>query len=394
MSSLHRHANSPFWYAAYRLANGQRVLKSTKQTDKARAKLLLNAWEHVEELAGRGSITEARVRAIVNQTLERCELSPMAAPSREEFLRTWLEGRKPLLEPSTFSAYQQTVNAFLSYLGRRAAHRLETLDERDIIGFQKELLAEGRAESTVAKLMKYLREAITLATDSGKIARNPFALVPRLRAQSVSKERFSLENVVALIAAAKGSEWEGLILLGYTTGLRLMDAVSLRHSDIDRAEGVIIFEQRKVKNKKSKKRPEERKDKVGLHDDFKDWLGLRPIPFHKNAHVFPELLERAGTKSATKLSADFARLLEKAGIERKVIRERAGASGARVYALSFHSFRHGAASAIYNAEIIRQVVRRVTGHAERSGALDTYLHRDNATERELIKLVPRLPASR
>jgi site-specific recombinase XerD len=151
----------------------------------------------------------------------------------------------------------------LAYLGERARHRLETLDERDIVGFQKYLLADGRAESTVQKLMKYLREPITLAAESGKIARNPFALVPRLRAQSVSKERFTTQDVAALVKAAKGTEWEGLVLLGYSTGMRLMDAVSLRHSDIDGPEGVIVFEQRKLKNKKSKKRPEKRAEPVG-----------------------------------------------------------------------------------------------------------------------------------
>lgn len=395
MSSLHKHWGSPYWYAAYRLANGRRVLKSTKKTDKKEARLLLDAWERVEELAGRGSITEARVREIVNQTLERCELSPLENLSRTEYLTGWLEGRKPLVEPSTFANYSQSVNAFLAYLGERARHRLETLDERDIAGFQAHLLAGGRAESTVAKLMKYLREPLRLAAESGKIARNPFALVPRLRVRSVSKERFSIQDVAALVAVAKGTEWEGFTILGYTTGMRLMDAVNLRHSDIDSGEGVIVFEQRKTKNKKSaqKRSVAERKTVIGLHDDFRDWLKSRPIPFHLSAHVFPELFERAGADGAraTKLSADFAELLGRAGIERKVLRERNGKSGARVYALSYHSFRHGAASVVYNAEIIRQVASRLTGHAER-GSLDIYLHADNATHREVAKLVPRLPA--
>lgn len=392
MSSLHKHLGSPYWYCAYRLANGRRVLKSTKKTDKKEAKLLLDAWERAEELAGRGSVTEARLREILNQTLERCELGPMETLSRAEYLHGWLAGRKPLVEPSTYTVYAQTVNAFLGYLGERAQHRLETLDERDIASFQAHLLAGGRAESTVAKLMKYLREPITLAAESGKLPRNPFALVPRLRAQSVSKERFSTQDVAALVKAARGTEWEGLILLGYTSGMRLMDAVSLRHSDIDRQAGVISFIARKTKNSGSRKSVAERKTVIGLHEDFKDWLARRPIPFHKSAHVFAELLERASVSGATKLSADFAKLLGTAGIENKVLREPSGKGGSRVYALGFHSFRHGAASAIFSAQVIRQVAGRVTGHAER-GSLDTYLHVDIDAAREAVKLIPRLPAA-
>lgn len=396
MSSLHKQRNSPYWYAAYRLSNGRRVLKSTKQSDKREARIVLDAWERVEELAGRGTITEARVREIFNQTLERFELAPLSTTSRAEWFAAWLEGKKTLVEPATFASYQQSVNAFLSYLGpERSRHRLETLDERDIVGFQKHLLAGGRAESTVAKIMKYVREPLAIAAKSGKIAHDPFALAPRLKIQSVEKERFSAEQTSALVRAARGTEWEGLIRLGYTTGMRLMDAVSLRYSDIDKTEEVIRFVARKTKNTrgKSKSRQQERGEPpIGLHEDFKEWLEERPIPFHRSARVFPELFERARAgASASKLSADFAQLMARAGIKREVIRQPAGKGGARVYALSFHSFRHGAASAIYNAEIIRQVVCRLTGHTQ-SGSLDTYLHPDNATARETRKLIPRLPA--
>jgi integrase len=58
--------------------------------------------------------------------------------------------------------------------------------------------------------------------------------------------------------------------------------------------------------------------------------------------------------------------------------------------LTFHSFRHTAASAVFNSEAVREVARRVSNHA-RGGALERYLHQDLAPIREATKLIPRLP---
>jgi integrase len=81
--------------------------------------------------------------------------------------------------------------------------------------------------------------------------------------------------------------------------------------------------------------------------------------------------------------------MERAGVAGRVLRERNG-KGRQVRSLTFHSFRHTAASAVFNSEAIREVARRVSNHA-RGGALERYLHQDLAPIREATKLIPRLP---
>ena len=61
-----------------------------------------------------------------------------------------------------------------------------------------------------------------------------------------------------------------------------------------------------------------------------------------------------------------------------------------MHALSFHSLRHTAASAVFNSATVRETVRRVTQHAAR-GSLDRYLHEDLEAIRAAVGLIPRLP---
>jgi integrase len=55
---------------------------------------------------------------------------------------------------------------------------------------------------------------------------------------------FGPEQVVKLARAANGTDWEGAILVGYTTGARLQDVANLRWSALDSDQGLITFQER------------------------------------------------------------------------------------------------------------------------------------------------------
>ena len=59
-------------------------------------------------------------------------------------------------------------------------------------------------------------------------------------------------------------------------------------------------------------------------------------------------------------------------------------------ALSFHSFRHSAASNVFNQAALRDIARRVTAHAA-GGAVSRYLHTDLEAIRAATSLIPKLP---
>jgi hypothetical protein len=128
---------------------------------------------------------------------------------------------------------------------------------------------------------------------------------------------------------------------------------------------------------------------VALHPDFTDWIAKQSVPDDPDASVFPTLANRRGG-GRNGLSCAFESIMERAGIRPRLIREPTGPKGRSLRALSFHSFRHSAATAVFNQAALKEITRRVTNDAA-GGVVDRYIHQDLAALREATKLVPRLP---
>jgi integrase len=128
---------------------------------------------------------------------------------------------------------------------------------------------------------------------------------------------------------------------------------------------------------------------LGLHQDFVDWLTSQPVPEDPNASLFPTLADKplTGTRG---LSNIFVKLCDAAGIGKRLLRQGNDGKGRAVRALSFHSFRHTAATQVFNAAALREITRRVTNHAA-GGVVDRYIHEDLESIRAATQLIPRLP---
>ena len=150
-------------------------------------------------------------------------------------------------------------------------------------------------------------------------------------------------------------------------------------SALDREHGLVVFRQAKTSKEAV----------VGLHPDFLDWLAGQPVPFVRTQPVFPSLAGQHinGTGG---LSEAFSKLMEAAGISNRLLRAGNAGKGRAVRALSFHSFRHTAASNVFNAATLREITRRVTSHAP-GGVLERYIHEDLEAIRAAVALIPRLP---
>jgi integrase len=265
----------------------------------------------------------------------------------------------------------------LPSFGPKGSRRaLDSINETDIRGFIAHLQSDGRASGTVQKLVrKYLSTAFEKARLTGRIPINPVRAIDPTKVDVSVRDTFTPEQVAELLRHAD-SDWQGCILLGYTTGARLQDTANLRWSDLDIATGVLSFTQRKTGQRTV----------VGLHDDVLEWVTAREPGDNPQSSLFPTLCER----KAANLSTEFTTIMSRAGIVGRKIRERSGTKGRSLSALSYHSFRHGAASMTYNAAAIKEVSRRVTAHAER-GEIDRYVHENVELIREATKLIPRLP---
>jgi integrase len=334
---------------------------------------------NAEGVIAAGLATEAQLHKVINSALERIGERKLNDPTVRQQLDAWIQDKEGAVAEATIVAYRHARELLLEFLGPRADLSVRMLKKQDVAAFRDHLRAEGRTPGTVNTFVKkYLTGPFENARKEGLIDFNPFVAVNALKSKTVAKDVFSPEQVVQLLKVARRTDWEGAILAGYTTGMRLQDVSNLLWGSVDLANGLLSFHERKGS-----------KDVVlGLHPDFEDWLRSQARSDGRDGYVFPSLANRTGA-GRNGLSKAFARIMERAGIVGKVLRVR-GAKGSTVKSLSFHSFRHGAASAVFKNAALKDIARRVTAHSSR-GVVDRYLHQDVEAIRKATALIPRLP---
>jgi integrase len=378
---------SPFWYACYTTAEGVRKRVSTELSDKKAAEKVAEAKQRAEDERRKGTISTQRIVDLLNDTLRSAGLEQIETIRVKSWLEDWLKGKRNISKASR-AGYEQAVREFLEFLGMRANAPIESINEKDINAFVDHLRKDGRSASTINKLVRqYISGAFEKARKLGKIKYNPIAATDPLPNDSSVKDVFSARQVASLVKAAKGTDWEGAILLAYGTGARLQDVCNFKWDAIDTENGVVAFRERKTKKQAV----------VGLHPDFLDWISQRSGNDDTHAYLFPTLANRAGG-GGDGLSQHFDELMQRASVVGRILREgskrddkgkRTG-KGRTVRSLTFHSFRHTAASSIFNSEAIKEVQRRVTNHA-RGGVIDRYTHADLDLIKQAVALIPRLP---
>jgi integrase len=379
---------SPFWYACYTTAEGIRKRVSTDLTDKRAAQKVAEAKQRAEDERRKGTISTQRIVDLLNDTLRSAGLEQIETIRVKNWLEDWLKGKRNISQSSRVG-YEQAVREFLEFLGLRANAPIESITGKDIDAFVDHLRKDGRSASTINKLVRqYLSGAFEKARKLGKIKYNPIAATDALPNDSSVKDVFSARQVASLVRAAKDTDWEGAILLAYGTGARLQDVCNFKWDAVDTENGVVTFRERKTKKQAI----------VGLHPDFLDWISeQRSGTDNPDAYLFPTLANRAGG-GRDGLSQQFDELMQRASVVGRILREgskrddkgkRTG-KGRTVRSLTFHSFRHTAASAVFNSEAIKDVQRRVTNHA-RGGVIDRYTHADLDLIKQAVSLIPRLP---
>jgi integrase len=252
---------------------------------------------------------------------------------------------------------------FIDHLGDRAKIPLSAVSVADVRSFRDALAKEGLSSVTVNQVArKVLSVPFEAARRLGYITVNPCHGVEALK-DSVDVERdvFTLDQVSALCKAADG-DWQGVILAGYFTGMRLGDITELEWRAIDLDAGLL-----KVKTRKTGKTVV-----IPLASELADWLKSQPLGIAK-APVFKSIHGKRGT-GRNGLSMQFKKIMEQAGIKGRVLRSGEG-KGRNTSSLSFHSLRHSFNSALANAGVSQEVRQKLTGHA--SAAMnDHYTHHE------------------
>jgi integrase len=388
MASLHHDSRrrSPFWYAAFTLSDGRRTFRSTKERARNRAWEIALKWEKAAALGRRGLLNEAQARKVLNDILESAGQGPMNLQSVDQFFANWLASKEVSKAKATARRYKDVIRPFLEQLTpqkRRGA--LSGIAPADVQLFRDSHLQAGLANKTANLSLKTLRNVFNAARRQGLILTNPAEAVETLPDNSTERGVFTLDELRALLREAS-PEWRGVILLGYSAGLRLGDAARLRWSEVELAEPVPVlrFYPQKTSGSGPKRRPLE----IPILPDLEKYLQQLPVTSRNpDAPLFPGLARRK-VGGRTGLSNTFTRLIAAAGINNPILSKGKGAKGRAVYRLSFHSLRHTFISIMANAGISKEMRMKLAGHT--SSAHDRYTHLEIQTLRGALKSFPSL----
>jgi integrase len=261
---------------------------------------------------------------------------------------------------------------------------LREITPADIRSWRDALKNKGLSAPTVNGAIKVLRMPFKAAHDLGYIDINPCTqnAVKLLKdeARNVSKDIFTPEQIAALIAAAPSEDWKGMIMLAYFAGLRLRDCSELRWSAVDLPELTITVETQKTGKDVT----------VPLHPQFAAWL-LKQTRGIGKAPVFPSLAGKSGSGKSG-LSMQFSRIMDKAGIKGRLMREATGA-GRSQSSLSFHSLRHSFNAALANAGVGVEMRQELIGHSSLE-MNKIYTHPDIEVKRAAILKLPAIKKAR
>lgn len=375
MASVHHRPRSPYFFAAFRGADGRLVLRSTKQTDRAPALAVALELERAAKLAKRGELVEAQARDILADIMKRADTGEtLRTISIESHLRQWLATKEARKSAGTAERYGCVVDSFLACLGKRAEKPLTALVAKDVDAFLDARLKQGVSPSTACLDVRILRTALNAARRKGLITTNPAEAVELPDVESVERGTFTPAEVRMLVDAAKG-EWQTLILLAYFTGARLGDCCRVAWEDVDLVGGSLAYTQAKTGLKLT----------VPLHPDLLTHLEAlagtdKPAPF-----VMPDMADRkpGGRKG---LSESFKAIVRRAGLDLQTVQ---GGGTRMISKRTFHALRHSFTSALANAGVAPELRMKLTGH--KSEAIHAgYTHHELETLRAAVGKLPGL----
>jgi len=377
MPSIHKDAKnrSPNWIAAFRGADGRRKQKSTGTKNRADALRLAVEWERLASDGRNNRLVAAQARKVISEITEHATGEPLHYKNAKDYFTEWLRNNEGTTSKATFAKYKQVGTAFVASLGKRADFPLNALGAPDVTTYRDKLIQKGLSAASVTNLLKVLSVAFEAAEREGLIPQNPVKAVKRpSETEKHEREAFTVDQLRALLAAAEG-DWQGCILFGFHTSLRLRDITQLKWENFD-----LDSRTYSVRTSKTK-----RSHTAGLHPDLSQWLAGR-IQGVPKACAFPELAGKQGGGESG-LSKQFKRIMERAGIKGQLMRRATGKAGRNVSSLSFHSLRHTCAT-MQAAQGVPEELRMVhLGHSTKA-AHKIYTHRELTQLRDIAASVP------
>jgi integrase len=288
----------------------------------------------------------------------------------EQYLDSWLISTKSSIRLSTWLQYETWIRRYIKpHLGKIKVNELRP---DQIQTFYNHLLATGVGKWTIRKVHSVLHNALAGAIDDEILTRNPATK------RKIPKEPFKKMNILndsqvsQLLITVKDTQWEALLHLAVSSGMRQMELLGLCWNDLDWVNQTIRVERQLVRSNDkciqyAPPKTHYGKRTIELGAKVIDVLRSHYLRQHKNRqHAGDRWVENGlifttrygGKIHFRNLLRDFKNVLRKAGLPE----------------IRFHDLRHTAASLMLNHGIPVIVVSSRLGHAKPSITQNVYGH--------------------
>jgi len=280
------------------------------------------------------------------------------------FVGDFLEDARANLSPNTARSYEQVLRLHvLPHIGRL---KLDQIDAVRLRRLYSELRRDGLSASLVARVHVTLRRVLNVAKREERIETNPLDRVDAPTYKRPPARAMTVEQVEALLRAARSHRLEALFVLAVTTGMRQGELFALRWDAVD-------LKRRTLSVTHSVQEIEGQLERIEPKTD----TSRRRIELSKMATDAIErrrlIAKREERQSPYVFPSPTGGLLRKSNFLRRVyfpIRTAAGISDA----VPFHALRHTAATMLLLQGVSPRVVQELLGHADVRLTLGTYSH--------------------
>jgi integrase len=288
----------------------------------------------------------------------------------KEFLEGWLAIKKTSLHRRTWGHYKQVTHSYV--IPRIGKLKIKDLRTDHIQRLYNNLLAKDVGVYTVRKIHTVLHSALAHATRTGVIGRNPASNAIQPKKPPKEMKICDESQISQLLVAVRGNRYEALVYLAVTTGMRQMELLGLKWTDLNWIKQTLKIERQLVRPYGDSIRfssPKTRSGRRNLSLGDKTILMLREhyqrqheerqaagVRWQEHGLIFPNNI--GGPMDPRNLLRDFRKILKAAGLP----------------ILRFHNLRHTEASLMLNTGIPVIIVSRRLGHSRPSVTLDVYGH--------------------
>ena len=162
-----------------------------------------------------------------------------------DYLDDWLSSTKSTKKPSTWKHYKQVTSSYI--IPDLGNVKMIALRPEQIQMLYNRLLDQGVGIYTIQKVHTVLHSALQQAVKMGMIGRNPCSFIQPPKAPIKEMAILNDSQVSYLLVAVNGHRWEALFQLALVTGMRQMELLGLKWSDLDWIRQTIKVERQLVR---------------------------------------------------------------------------------------------------------------------------------------------------